>query len=750
MYAAVIKVFVKLFNDGKLYRGLRMTNWDPEAQTVLSNEEVVHHDENGNLYHIRYRLEGTDDTYITVATSRPETMMGDTALAVNPDDARYRHHHGRNVIVPLIGRVVPVIADEYVDAEFGTGALKITPAHDPNDFVIGEKYGLEVIDIMTPDGKMNELAGIAVGMDRFDARIEVIKQLKASGDLTDIKPYRAKIGRSERTDAVVEPRLTLQWFMKMDDTAATALAAVKNGDVKFHPANMVNMYESWLRPENVRDWCVSRQLWWGQRIPAWYHGDEVYVAETADDALKQARLKHPGLRADDLKQDEDVLDTWFSSWLWPITVFDGFGDDKTELAYYYPTNDLVTGWDIMFFWVARMIMAGYEFSEDLLGKEFVEKHGRQPFRDVYFTGMVRDEKRRKMSKSLGNSPNALELLKKYGADGVRYGMLSSAAAGNDIVFDAPIADGKVLDESQLCEQGRKFCNKIFNANRLLQQFEVVDLEPDPAAALATQWIRAKLNQSIAEVDRMIEEYRLSEAMITIYRLIWSDFCGWYLEAIKPADGNIPMTTHNAAIATFERMMTLLHPFMPFITEEVWHSLRDRGQGEDCVVSNWPRPGDYDLAVIEEFALLQGAVSHVRDVRNQRKISHAEPLSIAILRSERSEALFGGDAGAREFVQKAATVGDIRFVDTAPEGTLPFLIGNDTAYLILNEEVDVAAERAKTEEELTRLMAFLTSIEKKLGNERFVANAPEEVVQLERRKREDALMKIAGLEAMLST
>ena len=413
MYEAVIKVFVKLYERGKLYRGLRMTNWDPEAQTVLSNEEVIHTDENSNLYHIRYRVEGTDDTYLTVATSRPETMMGDTAVAVHPDDERYMSLQGRNVIVPLIGRIVPIIADEYVDPEFGTGALKITPAHDPNDHVLGETHGLEVIDILTPDGRMNELAQIAVGLDRFDARVEVIKQLKASGDLVEIKQYRAKIGRSERTNAVVEPRLTLQWFMKMEDTAATALAAVTEGEVRFHPPAMANMYGSWLRPENVRDWCISRQLWWGQRIPAWYHGDEVFVAENVDAALARAQVKHPGLTAADLRQDEDVLDTWFSSWLWPMSVFDGFSETtKRELAYYYPTNDLVTGWDIMFFWVARMIMAGYEFSEDLLGEDFVKKHGRQPFRDVYFTGMVRDEKRRKMSKSLGNSPDALELLKK--------------------------------------------------------------------------------------------------------------------------------------------------------------------------------------------------------------------------------------------------------------------------------------------------------------------------------------------------
>ncbi len=748
LYEAVIKVFVDLYRKGKLYRGLRMTNWDPVAQTVLSNEEVIHTDENSNLYYVRYRVEGTDDTYLTVATSRPETIMGDTALAVHPDDPRYQQLQGRKVIVPLVNRIVPIITDEYVDREFGTGALKITPAHDANDYALGEKYGLEVIDTINADGRLNELAEIAVGMDRFDARVEVIKRLKASGDLVKIEQYRAKIGRSERTDAVVEPRLTLQWFMKMDESAATALTAVQRGEVKFHPEGMTNMYGSWLRAENVRDWCISRQLWWGQRIPAWYHGEEVYVAETAGEALEEARKHHPGLDAAKLQQDEDVLDTWFSSWLWPLSVFDGFGENKQELAYYYPTNDLVTGWDIMFFWVARMIMAGYEFSEDLLGKDFVEKHGRQPFTNVYFTGMVRDEKRRKMSKSLGNSPDALALLDRYGADGVRYGMLSSAAAGNDIVFDAPMEDGKVLNESQLCEQGRKFCNKIFNANRLIQGFEVTNTAPEPAAALATRWLEAKLNATLIDVNRMMAEYRLSEAMVTLYRFIWSDFCSWYLEAIKPSDGKVSAETKEAAISAFERMMILLHPFMPFITEEVWHQLRSRAEGEDCIVSTWPQVGAADQAVVSDFSLLQDAVAAIRDTRNQRGISHGEGLALSVRRSSHSEQLLGGDAGAVSFLQKAGVLNEVTLVDEAPENGLPFLFGNDTAYLILNEEVDQEAERAKTKEELNRLRGFLRSIEKKLGNERFVANAPGAVVELERKKQADAQAKIASLEKML--
>ena len=747
LYAAVIKVFVKLYRDGKLYRALRMTNWDPEAQTVLSSEEVIHTEENKNLYHVRYRVEGTDDTYITVATSRPETIMADTGLAVHPTDERYASYQGRKVVVPLVNRIVPVIADEYVDPEFGTGALKITPAHDPNDYELGQKYGLDVIDTISADGKMNELAQFAVGLDRFEARKEIVRLLKESGDLLEITQYRTSVGRSERTDAIVEPRLTLQWFMRMDEAAATALGAVTSGEVTFHPENMVNMYRSWLNADNVRDWCISRQLWWGQRIPAWYHGDEVYVAATAEEALREARQHHPGLTMEDLQQDEDVLDTWFSSWLWPMSVFDGFGEDKTELAYYYPTNDLVTGWDIMFFWVARMIMAGYEFSEDLLGKEFVEQHGRQPFRDVYFTGMVRDEKRRKMSKSLGNSPDALELLRTYGADGVRYGMLSSAAAGNDIIFDAPLRDGEALNESQLCEQGRKFCNKIFNANRLIQSFEIADREADPAAALSTEWIEARLNATIVEVDRLLAEYRLSEAMVTLYRLIWSDFCSWHLEAIKPVDGAISRTVYDATLSVFERLMILLHPFMPFITEEIWHLLRKRQEGEDCIVSSWPVAGEPEPELLRRFAVLQEAVSHVRDVRNQRGIGHGEPLRLAIKDSTDARKL-GADAGAVAFLKKAGVLESVDVVTEAPANGLPFLIGNDTGYLVLNQAVDLAAERANTEAELQRLRGFLKGVEKKLGNERFVANAPASVVELERKKQADARAKIASLEKML--
>ncbi|WP_020570217.1 valine--tRNA ligase [Neolewinella persica] len=750
LYDAVIKVFVNLHKKGQLYRGLRMTNWDPAAQTVLSNEEVIHTEENKNLYHVRYKVVGTDDEYITVATSRPETIPADTALAVHPDDPRYAKYHGRKVIVPIANREVPIITDDYVALDFGTGALKITPAHDMNDNALGEKYGLEVIDLLNADGTLNENAIEFVGMDRDDARVEFVKLLKKTGDLLETKQYRTSVGRSERTNAVVEPRLTMQWFLKMDDMAATALRAVESGDVKFHPESMVNMYRSWLKPENARDWPISRQLWWGQRIPAWYYNDNVFVAETAEEALLQAQRKLPleNLTLADLKQDEDVLDTWFSSWLWPISVFDGFKDTK-ELEYYYPTNDLVTGWDIMFFWVARMVMAGYEFAPELLGEDFVKKNGKMPFKNVYFTGMVRDEKRQKMSKSKGNSPNALELLKTYGADGVRFGMLSSAAAGNDIVFDAPMVDGKVLDQSELCNQGKKFCNKIFNANRLIQSFEVTDSLPNPTAMLAAKWLEAKLNHTIVEVDRMLAEYRVNEAMMTLYKFIWGDFCSWYLEAIKPGEGEaISQQTYEATISAFERMMTLLHPFMPFITEEVWHDLRDRKEGEDCVVSSWPKAATYNADIVKSFTLLQDTVSSIRDIRNQRKVGKREPLALYVNQSASSEQLLGANAGAVEFLRKAGALKSVELTTEAPANALPFLIGNDKAYLVLNEIIDVEAENAKINEEISRLEGQLKGVTKKLANERFVANAPDAVVALEKKKMADWTAKVESLRAML--
>ncbi|MEL6668022.1 MAG: valine--tRNA ligase [Bacteroidota bacterium] len=748
--AQVLKAFVKLYESGQLYRGKRMTNWDPEAQTVLSNEEVVYSDENKNLYHVRYQVEGTEE-YIVVATSRPETIMADTGLAVHPDDERYAKYHGKKVIVPLVNRPVPIVADTYVDPEFGTGALKITPAHDPNDYEVGQRHGLEVIDILHADGSLNELAQFFVGEDREEARISAVKKLKETGDLLETKQYRTSVGRSERTDAVVEPRLTLQWFLNMEKLAATALAAVKDGEIKFHPSGMFNMYNSWLRPENVRDWCVSRQLWWGQQIPAWYHEGETFVAETAEEALEKARQKtgNSDLQLADLQQDEDVLDTWFSSALWPMSVFDGMLGDTTELEYYYPSTLMVTGWDIMFFWVARMIMFGYEFSEGELGADFVNKNGKMPFKDVFFTGMVRDEKRRKMTKSLGNSPDAMVLLDRYGADGVRFGMLSSAAAGNDIIFDAPIdpETKKARNESKLCDQGRRFCNKLFNANRLLQGWSQVDRDPTEAEQVAADWLEARLSQTIEQVNNAFTDYRLSDAVMSLYKFIWGDFCSLYLEILKPADGEISKETYGRTIAAFEQMMTLLHPFMPFITEEIWHQLKERAEGDDCVVSTWPTAEAYDTELLSRFEMLQTLVSGVREVRKSRNLPERDALDLYFRRSATSEALLSAPAFS-SIASKLAYLNQLDLAEAQPDNSLAFLVKTEAAYLILDESIDVAAEREKMAAELKRLKGFLMGIEKKLGNERFVAGAPEEVVARERKKQADTREKIGQLEMML--
>ena len=581
--AAVIKVFVDLYKKGKIYRGKRMTNWDPSAQTVLSNEEVLHSEENSHLHYVRYLIEGTEDEWITIATTRPETILGDSAIAVNPKDERYAHLKGKRAIVPLINRSIPIIFDRYVETDFGTGALKVTPAHDMNDYEIGQRHELEVIDVFNDDGTMSEAAQLYIGEDRFKAKKLILKDLEASGNLVKIEPYPNKVGRSERTNAVVEPRLTLQWFLDMKELSKTALDAVKDGEVKFYPDHFINMYRNWLEEDKVRDWCISRQLWWGQRIPAYYYENHFFVAETPEEALAEAKTKtgNNALTIEDLHQDEDVMDTWFSSWLWPISVFDGF-ENQDELKYYYPTNVLVTGWDIMYLWVARMIMAGYEWSEDLLGKEFIEKNGRQPFQDVYFTGMVRDAQRKKMSKQLGNSPSALNLIDKYGADGVRFGMLSSGSAGNDIIFDAPIdpKTKKAVDESKLCAQGSAFCNKMWNAMRMLKMLEKVEKSSSVAAQkinpLAQSWMENKLNQLLETLAGDYKDYKLGDAMMNLYNFIWNDFFSEYLEMIKPNYGEpIDQETYDEAIGFFEKLMTVLHPFMPFITEEIWHYLIER-------------------------------------------------------------------------------------------------------------------------------------------------------------------------------
>jgi len=757
---AVIRVFVDLYRKGKIYRGLRMTNWDPEAQTVLSNEEVLYREENAQLFHIRYPLQHDPEQGLIIATQRPETIMADTAIAVHPEDERYRHLIGKKALIPLIDRPIPIIADSYVDLEFGTGALKVTPAHDQNDYDIGQRHELEVIDILTPDGKLNEQAQILVGEDRFDARRKIRKLLEASGQLVKLEDYRTKIGRSERTDAVVEPRLTLQWFMDMKEAAATALQAVKSGEVHFFPEHFINMFESWLHEDNIRDWCISRQLWWGQRIPAWYlraepFGEEthIFVAETEEEALAQAReaTGHPDLPPDELRQDEDVADTWFSSWLWPITVFDGF-EDPTELRYYYPTQVLVTAWDIIFLWVARMIMAGYEWAGELLGDELAAKKGVQPFYDVYFTGMVRDNKRRKMSKSLGNSPDALALIDIYGADGVRFGMLSSSAAGNDIIFDAPFdpETHAILNQSKLCEQGRNFCNKMWNALRLIKGWPVTDTEPDPVHRLAVQWMEQRVSQEVAALHELFGQYRLSEALMNLYKLIWDDFCSWYLEMIKPDYGQpIDRPTLEATLRLFEQLMTLLHPYMPFVTEEIWHQLRERQPGDDCIVSAWPQAAATDERFLQQVELAKQAVSNVRDVRNKYGLKMKEHLDVFLQPGEQADALLQLD-GLPAMMRKMANLSALEIEKAEElENPVSFLAGTQKFFVILDQAIDVEEERQKLNKELERYRGFVASVEKKLNNERFVQNAPAPVVEKERKKLADGQSKIKNLEEALA-
>lgn len=752
MSKAVLHVFVDLYKKGKIYRGLRMTNWDPVAQTVLSNEEVEYADENSQLYHIRYDFEDQPGEGIVIATQRPETIMADTAIAVHPEDERYQHLVGKKVLVPLINRAIPIIQDSYVDREFGSAALKITPAHDQNDYEIGQRHELEVIDILNPDATLNENAQILIGEDRFEARKKIKKMLEESGNLVKLEDYVTSVGHSQRTGAVVEPRLTEQWFLDMKEFAATALRAVESGEIRFFPEHFWNMFNTWLKEDNIRDWCISRQLWWGQRIPAWYYEDKTFVAETPEEALEMARKEtgKPDLQMEDLRQDEDVVDTWFSSWLWPISVFDGFENQK-ELRYYYPTNVLVTAWDIIFFWVARMIMAGYEWSEALLGKEYVEEHGRMPFRDVYFTGMVRDNKRRKMSKSLGNSPDALKLIEIYGADGVRFGMLNSAAAGNDIIFDAPMdpKTGKVLNESRLCEQGRNFCNKMWNALRLIKNWEVSEAVPDKEVEainhLAGDWLRQKFNQVLATVEVNFKEYRLSNALMNLYKFIWNDFCSWYLEMIKPAYGQpIDQATYEQTLDLFEEMMIALHPFMPFVTEEIWHQLRDRLEGEDCIISAYPEGGDFDPELIEAVEQAKEIVASVREIRNNKGIKMKEPLKVFAKKSERAENLLTRK-GLKEMVAKMAFLETLDFTEEAIENSVAFLVRTEKFYVELKETINIEEECARLKADLEYQQGFLQSVRKKLGNERFVNNAPAPVVERERKKEADALSKIKRIE-----
>ncbi|MFN7831808.1 MAG: valine--tRNA ligase [Bacteroidota bacterium] len=736
-YRDVINIFIDLYDRGKLYRSLRMVNWDPEAQTVLSNEEVIYKEEQAQLYHITYQFEDGSDG-VTIATQRPETIFADVAIAVNPKDERYKSIVGKNVIIPLINRPIPVIADDYVDIEFGTGALKITPAHDQNDYEVGQRHNLPVIDTINDNGTINDKCTWQpiVGLDRFDARKRMKDALESVDALVKIEDYTTNIGRSERTNSVVEPKLSLQWFVNMSSLADPALKAVLEEEIRFFPPSFQNLYRNWM--ENLRDWCISRQLWWGHRVPAWYlvseaRGQEthLFVAESADAALAQAReaTGNQFLSITDLRQDEDVLDTWASSWLWPISVFNGFENPDGEFSYYYPTNVLVTGWDIIFFWVARMIMAGYEFK------------GQKPFQAVYFTGMVRDNKRRKMSKSLGNSPDALKLIEEFGADGVRYGLMSSAAAGGDILFD-----------EKLCENGRNFSNKLWNALRLVKGWDVTETAENQGTIeknrLAVQWINNKYQSVLTDIESDFRQYRLSEALLSLYTFIWDDFCSWYLEMIKPGyEQPIDRETCEATLDIFSKLMVTLHPFMPFVTEEIWHQLRQRTVGEDCMAQSWPSVSEWDKQLVTDVEQAKDIISKVRDIRNQNQIKPRDPLAM-FLQDSTGINVFLGRKGLSELLAKLAVLSECTITTDEPANAKSFISGTDKCYIVLNQEIDAEAERIKIEKELEYQRGFIKSIEAKLSNERFVAGAPAQVVDNERKKLADGLTRISILEDSL--
>lgn len=718
---SVLKVFVDLYNKGLIYRGVRMVNWDPKALTALSDEEVIYKDEHSKLYYLRYFIEG-EDKYIIVATTRPETILGDTAVCVNPNDPRYSFLKGKKVIIPLVNRVVPIIMDDYVDIEFGTGCLKVTPAHDVNDYMLGEKYNLPSIDIFNDNGTISEAGGLYVGMDRFDVRKQIAKDLQEAGLLEKVEDYDNKVGYSERTNVVIEPKLSMQWFVKMDKLAAPALDAVMKDEIKFHPDKFKNIYRHWM--ENIKDWCISRQLWWGHRIPAYYLPQSGFVvAATPEEALKLAREKSgkADLQMSDLRQDEDCLDTWFSSWLWPISLFDGINNPgNEEINYYYPTTDLVTAPDIIFFWVARMIMAGYEYEHKL------------PFRNVYFTGIVRDKIGRKMSKSLGNSPDALELIKTYGADGVRMGLMLAAPAGNDILYD-----------DALCEQGRNFNNKIWNAFRLVKGWNVDETLPQPqTAAIAVEWFDAQLNRTLEEVKDLFGKYRLSEALMAIYKLFWDEFSSWYLEMVKPAyQQPIDRKTYDATLRYFDALLRMLHPFMPFITEELWQHLYDRKEGESIMTARMPEPQPVDMEIINRFETTKLVVAGIRTIRLQKGISNKEQLTLQIIGAH--------DHSNDCILTKMTNLATIETIEEKDPAAASFRV-HATEYAIpMSNAIDVEAELKKLEAELKYTQGFLKTVMGKLGNERFVQNAPEAVVAMERKKKADAEEKIKSLEESIA-
>ncbi|NGP86919.1 valine--tRNA ligase [Fodinibius halophilus] len=741
LYEAVIDCFIELYDRGYIYRGKRMINWDPEAQTALSDEEVIHREEQSKLYHVRYKIKDSDE-WVTIATTRPETILADTAVCVNPEDERYEDLIGKTAIIPMVEREVPIIADDYVDMEYGTGCLKITPAHDENDYEIGQKHNLDIIDMLNADGTLSEEAEYFIGTDRFEARDLVIQDLEESGQLVDVEEMTNKVGYSERTDAIIEPRLSLQWFCKMDELAKPAQENVMNDNIQFHPSKFKNSYNHWM--ENIRDWCISRQLWWGQRIPAWYYGDgkkDYVVAKTEDEAIEKAREKsgNADLSKDDIHQDEDVLDTWFSSWLWPITVFDPefirTGEANEELEYYYPTQDLVTAPEIMFFWVARMIIAGYEFE------------GEKPFSNVYYTGIVRDSQRRKMSKSLGNSPDPIKLMEQYGTDGVRVGMLFSSPAGNDLLF-----------EEQLCEQGRNFANKIWNAFRFLSMnrseettiSETLEIDEDN---LVDRWMLSRVHETIYAINKDMESFRINEALHKIYSLIWDDFCDWYIELIKADEpgANIPEERLSRGFNFFEKLMKLLHPFMPFITEEIWHHIRERRNNEDAIiVSSWPAfdkqaVSDSDQAL---FTLIQKMISAIRNIRAEFKLSPKDDINLIIkARDQKTAKALHENEWIFHKLQAIATFKAEAELEKPGKSASAVIEGTEL-FVPLEGLIDLDKERERIQKEIDRLEGFLKSVEGKLNNDGFVNNAPEEVVQRERQKKEDTETNLEKLRANL--
>ena len=721
---SVIKVFVDLYNKGKIYRGVRMVHWDPAAKTALSDEEVIYKESQGKLYYLRYKIEGTD-RYIIVATTRPETILGDTAVCLNPDDERYADIPAdARVIVPLVGRSIPVIRDSYVDIGFGTGALKVTPAHDVNDYMLGEKYGLESIDIFNDDGTINDKVGMYVGMDRFECRRVIEADLEKAGLMEKVEPYTNNVGYSERTGVAIEPKLSMQWFMSMEEIAKPATRAVMEDAIKFIPAKYKNTYRHWM--ENIKDWCISRQLWWGQRIPAYYLPKGGYVvAETAEQALEMARAKtgDATLTASDLRQDEDVLDTWFSSWLWPISVFDGIRNPHNpEIEYYYPTSDLITAPDIIFFWVARMIMAGYEY------------RGEKPFGNVYFTGIVRDKLGRKMSKQLGNSPDPLDLIAKYGADGMRVAMMLSSSAGNDVMFD-----------EALCEQGRNFGNKIWNAYRLINGWTVDEtLTQSDNNALAVEWFRNAFAKALAEIEDNFSSYRISEAFMRIYKLFWDDFSGWYLEMVKPAYGSpADRKTIDATRHYFDMLMRLIHPFMPFVTEEIWQDLAPRAKGESIMYAPAPAVEQWDEALLARFELVKETITDIRNVRKQKNIAQKQPLTLKVIADENYPAAYA------PVIVKMGNISAIETVTEKDPAAAAFIVKTTQYFVPLGDNIDREAETKRLTADLEYLEGFLASVMKKLSNERFVNSAPEKVVANERAKKADAEAKIAAIREQLA-